>query len=181
MTGNVLSVMVTAALIAPPAHGAASSDPVPSAERADWYLVDEIIEDESPDYRSEIYFADKASVERDKKAVTLAVSRIVMTGREDRSLRENIRDLRSDMIIDCSTGSYRMRNRSTYDGAEQPAAPYEQDSPQERVVPSTSETGYGAIVRFACDADATIGQRQSHPHMQPLTWLIAYINADWSK
>ena len=181
MASKMFSVMATAALIVPPAHVAASSDPSPSVGRADWYLVDEIIQDEPPDYLNEIFFADKASVERDKQAVTLAVSRIVMTGREDRSLRENIRDMRSDMVIDCSTRTYDLRNLSTYDGAEQLTAQNEQDKRQESTVQSTSKIGYGAIVQFACDSDAKTGQRQSYPHMQPLTWLIAYINADWSK
>ncbi len=181
MTPKALLTLVTATLFAISSPGSAESDSPDSAKTADWYFVDEIIRDEPPEYRSEIYFADKASVARNGAEASVSISRIVMTGWPNRTLQENIRDQRANMLIDCKARAYSLQNRSIYDGGEQPVALQEPDDQQENLLPSTSDRGFGAIARFACEAEPRIGKRQSPSHMQPLTWLIAYMSADWSK
>ncbi|MEO0441464.1 MAG: surface-adhesin E family protein [Pseudomonadota bacterium] len=181
MMHKALLIMVTATLFAISSPGSAESDSLASAKTADWYLVDEVITDKPPEYQSEIYFADKASVARNGAEAIVAISRIVMTGWPNRTLQENIRDQRANMVIDCGTKTYRLQDRFVYDGSEQPVALLEPDDQQESLLPSATDRGFGAIARFGCEADSKIGKRQSPADMQPLTWLIAYMSADWSK
>lgn len=181
MTSKNILTIATAALLAIPANSSAKSESLPPAERANWYLVDEIIRDEPEDFRSEIYFANKASIARGEEEVTIAISRIAMTEGQNRSWEENIRDMRSNMWIDCQTRNYRLLDQSTYDGTERLIVSKNSEELQKNPEPSVTDDGFGAIVRFVCEAGDKIGEQQSPADVQPLTWLRAYLQADWSK
>ncbi|MEM8919032.1 MAG: hypothetical protein AAGE37_09250 [Pseudomonadota bacterium] len=181
MTLETLGIIVMATLLAISPINAAESGLAVPAKTPEWFLVDEIIRDDAPEYRSEIYFANKASVVKSSETVTVAISMIATTGWPDRTLAENIRDLRSNMVIDCSTRAYQLHEQLVYDGDERPIASLAPGDLQKDFLPSAPDRGFGAIVGFACEADSEIGRRQSPAHMQPLTWFIAYISADWSK
>lgn len=181
MTRQALLATATAALLAFPSTSTAKSEPLHSAAQADWYFVDEIITDAPPDYRSEIYFANKASIARDGERVSLAISRIILTDWENRSQEENIRDMRSIMMIDCRTLSYSLLDRLVFDGAARPVDSGEPGEPKKDPGRPGNGRGFNALVQFACTTDGKVGERQSPADMQPLTWLITYMNADWSK
>ncbi len=149
---------------------------------ADWYLVDEIIVDEPPDYRSDIFFADKASIERIDGLVSVSISQIVMAesnkGDDDIS---KIRDIRSKILVDCNRHIYAAMELSEFDGNERLVRTETWPKDSAKWVLPYANSGYVSIFRFACEPDKQFGSQKFPGHIQPLTSLKAYLTADWSK
>lgn len=148
------------------------------AATPNWYLVDDIIEDEAPDYRTDIFFADKASIKREDGYISISISQIIMSQGEGPSDRI-IRDLRSRIMIDCNEHMYAATEVSKFD----------QDNKMisSKIMPlETAEwelpfanSGYVSVFRFACEPDIEFGSQEFPADIQPLTSIMAYLKADW--
>ncbi|WP_108810363.1 hypothetical protein [Sphingorhabdus sp. Alg231-15] len=148
----------------------------------DWYLVDEVIVDEAPDYRSDIFFADKTSIERIDDLVSVSISQIVLAesnkGADDIS---KIRDIRSIILVDCNRHIYGVTELSEFDGNETLIRSETQSRESTKWILPYANSGYVSVFRFVCEPDKQFGSQEFPGHIQPLTSLKAYLSADWSK
>ncbi len=157
------------------------TEPSHAEEKAvtpNWYLVDEIIEDKAPDYRSDIFFADKASIEREKGYTSISISQIIMSqgGEPSHSI---IRDLRSRIIIDCNEHMYAATEVSEFDQDNKLIS--SKIMPLETVEWNLpfANSGYVSVFRFACEPDIEFGSQKFPADIQPLASIMAYLKADW--
>lgn len=167
------SLALSAALLAPETSYAEAKVTVP-----DWYLVDEIIEDKAPDYRSDVFFADKASIKQENGYTFISISQIIMSQGDEPS-DSKIRDLRSRIMIDC--------NEHVYSAME--VSEFSEDNKlvtSNRMPPDTApwilpyaNSGYVSVFRFACETGNEFGSQKFPGHIQPLVSIMAYLNADW--
>ncbi|GAA0470136.1 hypothetical protein GCM10009096_08800 [Parasphingorhabdus litoris] len=148
----------------------------------DWYLVDEVIVDEAPDYRSDIFFADKSSVRNIDGLTSISVSQIVMaeTNAGDNEI-SRIRDIRSTILIDCHKHMYAAMELTEFDGNEKLIRSETQSRAFAKWILPYADSGYVSVFRFACEPDQEFGSQEFPGHIQPLTAFKAYLNADWSK
>ncbi len=144
-----------------------------AAETA-WYLVDEIIEDEAPDYRSDIFFADKASIKQEDGYTSVSISHIIMA-------RSEIKDMRSRILIDCNQHIYAAMEVAEYDQDNKLVTSKAIDLETVEWILPYANSGYVSVFRFACEPNIKFGSQKFRGDIQPLTSVMAYLNADWSK
>lgn len=144
----------------------------------DWYLVDEIIEDKAPDYRSDIFFADKASLKQENGFTSVSISQITMTTNQETS-KNKIKDLRSDIMIDCNEHVYAAMEVSEFDQDNNLVTSKTKPSQTAEWILPFANSGYVSVFRFACEPDVEFGSQKFPRHIQPLASVMAYLNADW--
>lgn len=177
LAGALPNSLTGASPAAQPSYAETKSDNAP-----DWYLVDEIIEDVPPDYRSDIFFADKASIERTDGLVSIAISHIVMAeSNEGDDEIAKIRDFRSTIWINCNRHIYAATELAEFDGNEKLIRSEAQSKETAKWILPYANSGYVSVFRFACEPDKEFGSQDFPGHIQPLISLKAYLNADWSK
>ncbi len=148
----------------------------------DWYLVDEVIVDEPPDYRSDIFFADKSSIERIGGLVAVSISQIVTAqSNEGDDDIAKIRDIRSRILVNCNRHIYAATELSEFDGNEKLIRSETQSRESAKWILPYADSGYVNIFRFACEPDKKFGSQEFPGHVQPLASFKAYLSADWSK
>ena len=154
-----------------------NSDPKPH-----WLFVDEIIVDQPPDYRSDLFFADRASIKQQDGHFTVSISHIVLTeAAGTQSLKNQVTDTRAQLVIDCRERVFKVANATQYDGEEQLIDPVSPAAEKYRSKPMQFNAGSVKIVSMVCDGDDEFAEQKFPSQMQPLTALLAYLNADWSK
>ncbi|MEO9469508.1 surface-adhesin E family protein [Parasphingorhabdus sp.] len=148
---------------------------------SEWYLVAETIEDTHPDYRSDIYFADKTSIMKNGNQSSVAISHLILSQEPEEGDKSEtrIRDIRSNLAINCDEQTY-----SIVESAE-----YDQDNmlvSQTKTEPALREwhlpgdgSGHANIVQFACDSELKLGEQKFKEDILPLVWLMAFLSADW--
>ena len=170
---SLTSLALCAILLAPETSHAEEKTVTPN-----WYLVDEIIEDKAPDYRSDIFFADKASIKQDNGYTSISISQIIMSQGDEPS-DSVIRDLRSRIMIDCNEHIYATMEVSEFDqdnklitSKTMPLETVEWELP-------FANSGYVSVFRFACEPDIEFGSQKFPAEIQPLASVMAYLKADW--
>lgn len=170
---TLTALALCAILLAPETSHAEEEAATPN-----WYLVDEIIEDEAPDYRSDIFFADKASIKQENGYTSVSISQIIISQGNEPS-DSNIRDLRSRIMIDCNEHIYATIEVSEFDLSDQliiskttPLETAEWELP-------FANSGYVNVFRFACEPDIEFGSQKFPANIQPLASVMAYLKADW--
>lgn len=147
----------------------------------DWYLVDEIIEDEAPDYRSDIFFADKVSIKPESGYTSVSISHIVMAQVEDDGAQKSeIKDLRSRILIDCNQHTYAVMSVAEYNSDNEQITSQTMSLETAEWILPFANSGYVSVFRFACEPDQKFVIQRFPGHIQPLAWVLAYLNADWS-
>ncbi|MEP2102986.1 MAG: surface-adhesin E family protein [Parasphingorhabdus sp.] len=167
------SIVLTASLLV-----AGPSCAKTKAAAPDWYLVDEIIEDKAPDYRSDIFFADKASIKQEDGYTAVSISQIIMTQDEETS-ESKVRDLRSRILIDCNEHVYAATEVAEYSKDNKLVTSQSMSLESTEWILPFANSGYVNVFRFACEPDITFGTQKFPGHIQPLTSVMAYLNADW--
>lgn len=165
-------IMILSLLTTAPSYAKASID------GPNWYLVDEIIEDKAPDYRSDIFFADKASIRQENGFTSVAISQIIMAEDQETS-KSKIRDLRSRIMIDCNEHVYAAMEVSEFDQDNKLVTSKTMPKETAEWILPFANSGYVSIFRFACELDIEFGSQKFPGHIQPLTSIMAYLNADW--
>lgn len=152
-----------------------------SQSRSDWYLVDEIIEDTPPDYRSDIYFADKASIVTENRQSSVAISHLILTQEPEESRKSDtrIRDVRSRLVINCDEGTYSILRSAEYDRENRIVSPKKAKSDLAEWLLPAEGSGHASIVQFVCTPELKPGEQKFKDDILPLFWLIAWLNADW--
>lgn len=167
--------LITASLTACPVSAKTKSNALHN-----WYLVDEIIEDEAPDYRSDIFFADKASIKKVNGFTSVSISQIIMA--TDKEASENdIKDLRSHIIIDCNQHIYAVMEVAEFNKDNELMTLRTMSLETAEWILPFANSGYVSIFRFACEPDKEFGTQKFPSHIQPLAAITDYLNADWSK
>lgn len=147
----------------------------------DWYLVDEIIEDKAPDYRSDVFFADKASIKPEHGYTSVSISQIIMSQVDNEGASESaIKDIRSRILIDCNQHMYAATEIAEYDRNDKVINSKTQTMENAKWILPFADSGYVSVFRFACEPDVKFGSQKFPSHIQPLLSVMAYVNADWS-
>lgn len=144
----------------------------------DWYLVDEIIEDRAPDYRSDIFFADKTSVMQENGYTYVSISQIIMSQGDEPS-DTKIKDLRSRIMINCNEHIYSAMEVSEYNEDNKLVTSKEIPPDTAEWILPYANSGYVSVFRFACETENEFGSQKFPGHIQPLVSIMAYLNADW--
>ncbi len=148
----------------------------------DWYVVDEIIVDEAPDYRSDAFFADKSSIEIVDGFVSVSISQIVTAeSNEGTDDIAKIRDIRSKILVDCIRHIYAVMELSEFDGNEVLIRSESQSVETAKWILPYANSGYVSVFRFVCEPGTSFGSQPFPGHIQPLESFKAYLSADWSK
>lgn len=156
--------------------------PQPSASIPNWLLVDEIVVDEPPEFRSDLFFADQASITQGDTDFTISISHIILTEAVGTSSqKDQIVDMRSQMTIDCRKRVYRVTETSQYNGEEELVTAVTSDENESQWQRPESDAGLAKVIKLVCEANTGSGAGNLPSHLQPLTALLAYLNADWSK
>lgn len=167
--------LISAMLIAGPVYGETK------ATGPDWYLVDEIIEDEAPDYRSDVFFADKASLKKENGYISISISQIIMSQVEVEGVPQSrIRDMRSRIAVDCNRHVYAALDVSEYNKDNKLVTSKTSSIETAEWILPFANSGYINIFRFACEPDTMFGTQEFPGDKQPLASILAYLNADWS-
>lgn len=176
--GSFLTVIVgaTVTMVGLPPDSSQSA-----TARSDWYLVEEVIEDRLPDYRSDIYFADKASIVKSDKQSSIAISHLVLTQVSDESDSPGtrIRDTRSRLAINCDERTYSTLESAEFDQDNNQLSQQKTESKLAEWVLPIDGSGFASIVEFACAPERNLGEQKFKGDILPLIGLMAWLNADW--
>lgn len=170
---SLTSLAMCTMLLAPEASRAEEKPAVPN-----WYLVDEIIEDKAPDYRSDVFFADKASIKQENGYTSISISQII-TSQGDGPSDSKIKDLRSRIMIDCNKHMYATMEVSEFDRDNKLITSKTVSLETVEWELPFANSGYVSIFRFACEPDIEFGSQKFPADIQPLASVIAYLKADW--
>lgn len=146
-----------------------------------WYLVDEATYNGNKNFKYQTLFANRASMTGDNTAINLNISDIEMSeNKVEGKLILQIIDNRMNITVNCDENAYRINSLEQYNQDYQRIEEPEFSSPLNQWI-EPSNQAYTAIITFACVLDGKKYQQPFGGNIQPLTGLISYLNADWSK
>lgn len=150
------------------------------SQDSDWYLVDERITGPTDDLVSNLLFADWNSL-RTSKMRSINVSDISMREvKVDRKFEMNIVDSRMNMMIDCDRGKFNISSIVQYDQNSNIITMQQKDYILGQWTAPNSH-GLAELITFTCEPESKKYEQPFGANIQPLTGLIHYLNADWSK
>lgn len=149
-----------------------------------WYLVNEATYNGNKNFKYQSLFANRASMiggDKNNKLVSLNISDIEMY--EDKiegKLILKIIDSRMNISINCDENIYKINSLEQYDQDYNIIENPQISTAMDQWIEPTNQA-YTAIITFACVLDEKKYEQPFGGNIQPLTGLISYLNADWSK